>query len=134
MTTTTDAARDGHNAATEMITRQADAGMTAERISEQQADWSAHLLSEADSPDGRAYAEAYDNAAQALAADLMQDYRMSQGAAPMAAQQRDGTPHADPFLASKGWHADGGVYVSGAHAVPDRYREIRVTPDREAGR
>lgn len=32
-------------------------------------------------------------------------------AAPAAATLPDGTPHADPFLAERGWQAEGGVYV-----------------------
>jgi hypothetical protein len=36
---------------------------------------------------------------------------MNDGAAPMAARLPDGTPHADPVLAAKGWQAQGGRYV-----------------------
>jgi hypothetical protein len=36
--------------------------------------------------------------------------------APMAATLADGTPHADPFLAGRGWQAQGGVYVRGPQA------------------
>jgi hypothetical protein len=31
--------------------------------------------------------------------------------APVAATLPDGTPHADPFLAGRGWQAQGGIYV-----------------------
>ncbi len=33
-------------------------------------------------------------------------------AAPEAAALPDGTPHPDPYLAARGWQAQGGVYVS----------------------
>jgi hypothetical protein len=36
--------------------------------------------------------------------------------APIAATLPDGTPHADPFLAGRGWQAQGGVYVRQAQA------------------
>jgi len=45
---------------------------------------------------------------------------MREGAAPMAARQPDGTPHADPVLARKGWQAQGGVWVK---ADPQADRE-----------
>jgi hypothetical protein len=41
--------------------------------------------------------------------------------APVAASLPDGTPHADPFLAARGWQARGGLYVR------------RPQPDPEAG-
>jgi hypothetical protein len=31
--------------------------------------------------------------------------------APVAATLADGTPHADPFLADRGWQAQGGIYI-----------------------
>jgi hypothetical protein len=116
------AAKAGHDTAVTTITRQLDAEMTPEQISDHQHDVSAWLLSEAEPPDAQAFAEAYDNAAQALAADLMQDYRQAQGAAPMAARLPDGTSHADPVLAAKGWQSNGLVYVrkDPAQAVADR--------------
>jgi hypothetical protein len=36
--------------------------------------------------------------------------------APVAATLADGTPHADPLLAERGWQAQGGVYVRQPHA------------------
>lgn len=110
MTTTTDAAKAGHDQAVTTITRQADAGMTAEQIAGHQHDVSAWLLTEAESEDAQSFAAAYDNAAQALAADLIQDQRQA-GAAPMAAMLPDGTRHSSPFLAARGWQAQDGVYV-----------------------
>lgn len=120
MSTTTGPAQAGHDQAVTTITRQADAGMTPDQINEHAADVSAWLLSEAETPDAQSFAAAYDNAAQALAADLIQDARQA-GAAPMAAMLPDGTPHASPFLAARGWQAQDGVYVR--HPVANLDRE-----------
>ena len=38
--------------------------------------------------------------------------------APVAATLPDGTPHADPFLAGRGWQAQGGIYVRQSQAQP----------------
>ena len=125
------AAKAGHDTAVTTITRQADAGMTPEQIAEHGHDMSAWLLSEAETADAQAYAAAYDSAAQALAADLMQDARMRQGAAPMAAQLPDGTPHPDPDRAAFGWHVEGGVYVTPNSSARRESQPERLA-DREA--
>jgi hypothetical protein len=39
--------------------------------------------------------------------------------APEAWRLPDGTPHADPYLAARGWQAQGGVYVRQAQAEPE---------------
>ena len=121
-TTTDDAAQAGHDQAVTTITRQADAGMTPDQIADHQHDVSAWLLTEAETPDAHSFAAAYDNAAQALAADLMQDARQA-GTAPMAATLPDGTPHADPRLAARGWIAEGGVYVGAGRIAARRQDE-----------
>jgi hypothetical protein len=124
-------AKAGHDAAVTMITRQAGAGMTPEQIADHQHDVSAWLLSEAETPDAQSYAAAYDSAARALAADLIQDARMREGAAPMAARLQDGTPHSDPALAAKGL-AGRRRRVRAQARTPGRPRS-RLTPAPEPG-
>ena len=89
------------------------------------------MLNEARTPAQRAFAAAYDDASQSLLADLQGDADAAAGKAPMAASLEPGTPHADPVLAARGWHSNGLVYTR--QAQPDRYQEISVVPDREAG-
>jgi hypothetical protein len=44
-------------------------------------------------------------------AELFPEPEASRTLAPVAATLPDGTPHADPFLAGRGWQAQGGIYV-----------------------
>ena len=100
-----DAARSGHDTASFIITTQADRGMLADAIQRHHEDQAAWMLT---TPDGRAFARAYAEAAATLVADLRE---MDRPVAPAAATLPDGTPHADPFLAGRGWQAQGGLYV-----------------------
>jgi hypothetical protein len=103
-----DAARSAHDTASFIITTQANRGMLADAIQRHHEDQAAWLLSEATTPDGRAFARAYAEAATTLVADLRE---LDRPIAPMAATLPDGTPHADPFLAERGWQAQDGLYV-----------------------
>ena len=102
------AARSGHDTANFIITTQTDRGMPADAIQRHHEDQAAWLLSEASTPDGRAFAQAYAEAAAILVADLRE---LDRPVAPAAATLPDGTPHADPFLAERGWQAQSGMYV-----------------------
>jgi len=102
------AAHSGHDTASFIITTQADRGMTADAIQRHHEDQAAWMLSQATTPDGRAFARAYAEAAATLVADLRE---LDRPVAPAAATLPDGTPHADPFLAERGWQAQGGLYV-----------------------
>ncbi len=62
----------GRESAGQQITAQADAGMPADRIGQVQQDISAHLLSEARTPEGRVFASEYDWAAETLVHELRQ--------------------------------------------------------------
>jgi len=110
------AARSGHDTASFIITTQADRGMLADAIQRHHEDHAAWLLSEASTPDGRAFAQAYAEAAAILVADLRE---LDSPVAPAAATLPDGTPHADPFLAERGWQAQGGLYVRRPAAEPE---------------
>ena len=103
-----DAARSGHDTASFIITTQADRGMPGDAIQRHHEDQAARMLSEATTPDGRAFARAYAKTAATLVADLRE---LDRPVAPAAATLPDGTPHADPFLAERGWQAQGGLYV-----------------------
>jgi hypothetical protein len=93
----------GRETAGQQIIAQADAGMAAGRIGDVQAGIAAHLLSEARTPEGQAFAREYDWTAQTLVRDLKE--LDEPGLTP-------GTPHPDPALAAKGWHVcDHGIYT-----------------------
>ena len=121
-----DAAKSGHDIATQQIIGLADAGASPERIADLTHDESARLLSEAESPDAQALARAYDSAAAALTAELTQEARTREGAAPMAARVADGTPHPNAQLAAKGWQAQGGTYIRVPQARPREAQQPSV--------
>jgi hypothetical protein len=60
----------GRETAGQQIIAQADAGMPAGRIGHGQAGIAAHLLSEARTPEGQAFAREYDWAAETLVREL----------------------------------------------------------------
>jgi hypothetical protein len=73
-------------------------------------------------------ADAYRERLGMLQADIGADYQptplprqlgpaeAADALAPLAAELPDGTPHAHPFLAERGWQAQGGLYVRQAQA------------------
>ena len=124
------APRTGARTAEQIICAQASAGMDPDRIADHHHDIAAGLLSDATMPEARAFAGAYDDTAASRAADLRQEARQAAGARYDAAVRQvwerispdqgtrdaavcrpDGQPHPDPFLAERGWHTEGGVYV-----------------------
>jgi hypothetical protein len=93
----------GRETAGQQIIAQAGAGMPAGRISDVQADTAAHLLSEAHTAEGHAFAREYDWTAETLVRELkeLDEPRLTPGAA-----------HPDPALAAQGWHVCGhGIYT-----------------------
>jgi hypothetical protein len=93
----------GREAAGQQISAQAGAGMPTGRIGHMQADIAAHLLSEAHTPEGQAFAREYDWAAETLVREL--EELDEPGLIP-------GAPHPDPALAAKGWHVcSHGIYT-----------------------
>ncbi len=136
ITRTRQAERAGAETASQIVCAQAGAGMDPDRIGAHHEDLAASLLSDAQTPDGQAFAAAYDDAAATLAADLQAEA----GRAPQATGQPDGTPHADPFLAGRGWHVDRGMYTRQPteHAYRDQLtaladRQAAPEIEREAG-
>jgi hypothetical protein len=94
----------GAQAAEEVITRQADAGMGVDEIDRHQGDTAAELLSSATTGEGKAFARSYDITAAILTRDL--------GEPDLPGPN---TPHPDPGLAARGWqtceHPGHGIYV-----------------------
>ena len=86
----------------------ADRARTADRIAGLQHDLSAAMLSDAPGTSGQAFAVEDAHTAGVLTPDLRGD---TQPKAPEAASLPDGTPHADPRLAARGWQVRNGVYV-----------------------
>jgi hypothetical protein len=112
------AAAAGHNTAVFVITAQTRAAMPAGAIAGHHHDVTARLLASTATAEGQQFARSYHHTAAMPIAGLRDRQRP---VAPVAATLPDGTPHADPFLAARGWQARGGVYVR------------RPQPDLEAG-
>jgi hypothetical protein len=126
----------GSRTAGQLVIAQADAGMDPRRIAEKQEDVAAGLLSEAETEEGRQFAQGYDWTAEALTRDLQEaaegrepqplprvlsEEERAPEAAPVAAELEDGTPH--PQLAHLGWEARGGIYQRTGQA---RVRDLEL--------
>jgi hypothetical protein len=92
-------------AATETFTAMADAGVEPGRIATWHDEVAAELWNDAETAEAKAFARGYDDTVRTLVRDLEEAEL-----APMAATLPDGAPHADPFLAARGWEAQGGIY------------------------
>jgi hypothetical protein len=125
------ASAQGNAAAMEVITDAYSRGMSLDAIERRAGDNAAGMLSDAQTTSGQAFARSYDDAARDLVAELRDDER--QPGEIRACDMDPGTAHPDAALAAKGWHSNGRVFVRQPQAVVDRYREIQVMPDREAG-
>ena len=100
--------------------RSRNAGVVSERAGESRAEIAARLLNDPSTPEGQAFARAVSDTAAAYVRELRKRYPLP---------ERDltpGTPHPDPFLASRGWHVN-------EHSIYSREPEPRVSlkPDRE---
>jgi hypothetical protein len=69
----------------------------------------AHALADAEAYDAATWLQLAGTAPDPLSQTL--GPRGAMTLAPVAATLPDGTPHADPFLAGRGWQAQGGLYV-----------------------
>ncbi len=109
------ASRDAGVATADQVIRGwADAGMSPDQMQQQAEDEAARLLSDAETGTGRAFAQAWGEAAGTYISDLREDGQLP---VPVAATLPDGTPHTDPQRAAEGWQAQGGIYVKGAAAA-----------------
>ncbi len=101
-----DPGKSGAITAQQIISAQAAAGMSADRIAEHHHEVSASLFSGADTEDGQAFAREYDTTGESLLADLR---AMERGPEP---DRTPGAPHPDARLAARGWrNCEHGVYV-----------------------
>jgi hypothetical protein len=113
-------ARDGFQDAARTVSAQYAAGVGLDVIAAHHDDVSARLLSDAQTPPGRAYAAEYADTARTLVADLRQDAAVADGRSASACTKPQGTPHPDPRLAARGWQVDSGIYQRTGHAMADR--------------
>jgi predicted GIY-YIG superfamily endonuclease len=115
--------------ASRRVTAMYAAGVGLERISQDHDDLAASLVTDAQTPPGRAYAREYADTGRTLIADLREDAAVARGQSAAACTLPDGTPHPDPVLAARGWQVGHGIYQRTGSAAAARARE----PDREAG-
>jgi len=104
------AARLGADDAARIIAGQYIAGIDLGQIRAHHEDVAACLLADARTASGRAYAREYAATASYLITHLRQDHAVASGRSAAACAQPDGTPHPDPLLAGRGWHADRGLW------------------------
>lgn len=128
ITRTRPAEQAGAETASQIVTAQAEAGMDPGRIGAHHEDLTAGLLSDATTADGQAFGRAYDDTAATLAADL----RREADRGPAAASLPDGTPHADAFLAGRGWHVDRGMYTRRQPTEHSYRDQLTALADRQA--
>jgi hypothetical protein len=100
---------DRHKAGTEAPTDptfgQADAGLTPERAGGSQDEITNRLLDDPITPEGQAYARTFSDTAAANVRELRERDPLPEP------DRTPGTPHPDPFLAGRGWHAnEHGIY------------------------
>jgi hypothetical protein len=108
------------------IIQQADAGITPDLVGKGQDEAAERLLDDASSPQGQDCAKAFSDAATARARELRRRDPL------LEPDRTPGTPHPDPFLASRGWHVnEHGLYTR--RARPDPQPQARPDHDLEAG-
>ena len=119
-----DARKTGTEAPTHLIIKQADADKTPEPAGSSQVMITNRLLNNQITPVGQAYAKAFSDTAAANVRELRERDPLPEP------DRTPGAPHADPFLASRGWHMSGhGIYTR----KPGPQAAQRPEKDREAG-
>jgi hypothetical protein len=89
------------------------AGIARERPAENQDELASHLLNDASTPEGRAYARAFSDTAATSVRELREHDPLPEP------DRTPGAPHPDRFLASRGWHVnDHGIYTRRAQPEP----------------
>lgn len=103
---------------TNMISKHA--GIIRERLPESQDELAGRPRNDASTPEGRAYARAFSDTAATHVRDLREHDPLPEP------DRTPGAPHPDPFLASRGWHANKhGIYTRRAEP------ESQVPPEHE---
>jgi hypothetical protein len=116
-----DARALGAETAANSPTRRADAGISPEVAGYSQDEIAARLLDNPSTPEDHAYAGAFsDTAATQVKESRQRD--------PLPEPDRTpGAPHPDPFLASRGWHAnERGIYIRRAQPEPQPERDLEA--------
>jgi hypothetical protein len=108
----------------EQFAQRAEHDTTLAASSRADADTAARLLSDPQTPEGRAYEQALSPAAATRARELRERDPLPE------ADRTPGAPHPDPFLAERGWHMnEHGIYAR----KPDPDRARQAEHDLEAG-
>jgi hypothetical protein len=106
------------------VSQHAGADTPTERAGHSQDEIIARLLDEAWSPEGRAHAWVFSDAAAAYVRDLRLRDPLPDP------DRRPGAPHPDPLLAGRGWQVNKhGIYIR--HAEPEP--QVPPEPELEAG-
>jgi hypothetical protein len=115
-----DARNAGAKPSANLITQQADAGVTPERAGDRQNAIADRLLNDASTPEGQAYARAFSDTAATHVRELRERDPLPEP------DRTPGAPHPDPFLARRGWHVnEHGIYTRRAEPEP------QAPPERE---
>ena len=102
----TDTHKAGTEAPTDLVIEQADVDMALERAGSSQDGVTKRLLNDPITPEGQAYARAFADTAAANVKELRERDPLPEP------DRTPGTPHPDPFLASRGWHLnERGIYA-----------------------
>jgi hypothetical protein len=108
-----DAHEPGAETTADPTTRRADAGISPEVAEHSQDEIAARLLDDPSTPEGHAYAGALTDTAATRVKELRRRDPLPRP------DRAPGAPHPDPFLASRGWHAnERGIYTRRAQPEP----------------
>jgi hypothetical protein len=110
---------DAHKAGTDMPTRvileHADTDMTLECAASSRDEVTDRLLNDSITPEGQAYARAFSDTAATYLRELRERDPLPEP------DRTPGAPHADPFLARRGWHMnEHGIYAASRSRSPKR--------------
>jgi hypothetical protein len=118
-----DARETGAGTAADPITQRADTDVTPEHARDSRDQVAARLLNDASTPEGQAYAKALSDNAAAYVRELRERDPLPEP------DRTPGTPHPDPFLASRGWRVnEHGIYTRKPeqHAAPRPEKELEA--------
>jgi hypothetical protein len=117
------ARKTGAETAAGLITQQAGASTTPERIEDSRDEIAIRLLNDPSTPEGQAYVRAFSDTAATYIRELRERDPLPEP------DRTPGARHPDPFLASRGWHVnEHGIYVRTPQpqAVPQPGKELEA--------
>ncbi len=122
----TDASNAGPETTADLIMGPSGVGSASKRAEDNRDEIPARLLNDASTPEGQAYARAFSDAAAAYVRELRERDPLPEP------DRTPGAPHADAFLASRGWHVnEHGIYTH--RAEPEPQAPLRAEKELEAG-